>query len=340
MKRFLYIGQFSDGTTSKMRGKALKKLVKPINFEVIDTTVPFSNTSRLWRSIGFRYKMGPLIKAINSYIEENIQADYYDVIWVDKAVFITPKLTELLKSRTPKLIHFTPDMAFLENRSKFFTRAITIYDFVITTKTAEEEIYKTYVPKDKLLLMSQGYSKEIHRPYNLFEDKDNSIVFIGLAEQSRFDIAEVVISNNLTLKLVGHGWDKFVKKHKENKNLIYLGKTIHGEAYSKLISSSKFGLGLLSKRFQELHTTRTFEIPACGTALVTERNSELEQFFDDDEVVFFKNHIDMVNKIKFFLKNPDECENLTKKGREKVLHKKFDYESQLFRITKEAGINS
>ena len=37
--------------------------------------------------------------------------------------------------------------------------------------------------------------------------------------------------------------------------------------------------GLLAKWVPELHTTRTFEIPACGTALVTERNSETALVF-------------------------------------------------------------
>jgi len=71
----LYIGQYTSGTTSKMRAEQLKEIIhtsplgnREVNFNVIDTHIPFNNTTRLWRSIGFRYKCGPLIKKINRYI--------------------------------------------------------------------------------------------------------------------------------------------------------------------------------------------------------------------------------------------------------------------------------
>jgi len=59
----LYIGQYTSGTTSKMRAEQLKEIIhtsplgnREVNFNVIDTHIPFNNTTRLWRSIGFRYK--------------------------------------------------------------------------------------------------------------------------------------------------------------------------------------------------------------------------------------------------------------------------------------------
>ena len=113
-------------------------------------------------------------------------------------------------------------------------------------------IYHKYLQKPKVLFMPQGFSKKNHKPHHSFSQKEDAIVFIGLAEPSRFKVAEIILANNLRLKLVGHGWGSFVAKHKDNKNLQFLGTAIYGEDYSRLISSSKFALGLLSKRFQEL----------------------------------------------------------------------------------------
>eukprot|EP01044_Picomonas_judraskeda_P044899 COSAG03_NODE_24328_length_273_cov_0.597701_2_plen_55_part_01 len=54
--RILYIGQYSKGTTSKMRADTLRSILKSQIFKIIDTHMPFYNTQRFWRSFGFRYK--------------------------------------------------------------------------------------------------------------------------------------------------------------------------------------------------------------------------------------------------------------------------------------------
>ena len=323
--KILYIGQYTKGTTSRMRGEAIKEILCPNIFDVIDTHLPFFNTSKIWRTIGFRYKSGPLITNTNKYIIASLKEEIYDLIWVDKAIFITPNTTSLLKQKTSKLVHSTPDMAFYANKSKLFYASLPFYDFCITTKTIELDIYHKYLQKPKVLFMPQGFSKKNHKPHYSFSQKEDAIVFIGLAEPSRFKIAETILANNLTLKLVGFGWGSFAARHKDNKNLQFLGTALYGEDYSHLISSSKFALGLLSKQFKELHTTRTFEIPACGTALVTEQNHEINGFFEDDEVIFYDNYDQMISKIKYFFKQEQELEDLTNKGFQKVHNLGYDY---------------
>jgi spore maturation protein CgeB len=327
MNSFLYIGQYTEGTTSKMRANKLSLILKPKKFEVIDTHIPFFKTHRVFRSFGFRYKRGPLIKAINNYIQNSIKEQEFDLIWIDKGIFITEKTVKLLNSKSTQIVHFTPDMAFYANQSNHFNASINCYDYLVTTKSKELDFYERYVSKEKLILVTQGFDKRIHKPFHTFEEKDNAIVFIGLAEPSRIAIAEKIIKNHLTLKLVGKGWEVFVEKHKSNKNLIFLGDAIYSEDYSRLLSSSKFGLGLLSKQFPELHTTRTFEIPACGAALLTEKNSEIASFFKENEAIFYTDLEDLITKVKYFLNNASALETLTNKGYNAVHNNGYDYES-------------
>jgi spore maturation protein CgeB len=88
----------------------------------------------------------------------------------------------------------------------------------------------------------------------------------------------------------------------------------------------------LSKKFQERHTTRTFEIPACGTALLTERNPETESFFSEEEVIFYHSVEEMVNKIKYYKKNPALLQKLTENGRQRVINDGRDYKSILQKL--------
>lgn len=321
-----------------MRADSLHSLLKPSSFQVIDIHVPFFKNNKIWRSIAFRYNWGPVIKDINNDIIKQLNNGYFDLVWVDKGVFIQPATAQEIRRRAKKMIHFTPDMAFYQNQSRFFCKSVELYDMLVTTKRKELPFYEKIVDKEKILLVTQGFDPTIHKNSVPFEKKENAVVFIGLAEKSRFEVIQHLIDNNIVVKLVGYGWGAFVKKNQKNKYLDFIGSAVYGADYSKLISASKFALGLLSKRFPELHTTRTFEIPACGTALITEKNEETKLLFNDDEVVFFESLSDMVTKINFGFSNNHHLKSIAEKGTNRVLSSGYDYESIIKKIVSKAGL--
>ena len=332
--KVLYVGQYSDGTTSKMRCKVIQKILKPTIFQVIDTHIPFYKTHRLLRSFGFRYKKGPLINNINKYIVAALNDETYDLIWVDKAVFLTPKTTALLRSRASKLVHFTPDPAFTFHKSRLFLKSLSYYDFLVTTKSYELEHYYKYIKTEKVLYATQGFDAKLHKPSKHPFSKKEGFVFIGHYEDQRGEVLEKLLQNDIKITLAGIKWHQFAKKHQNNPNLIYLGDGVYGEDYVKTLQKAKMAWGALSKWVPELHTTRTFEIPACGTALVTERNLETQSFFKDDEAIFYTNENDLIEKITFFMNNDKPLEVLTKKGAKRAVTSAYDYNAILNAILK------
>ena len=120
-----------------------------------------------------------------------------------------------------------------------------------------------------------------------------------------------MIDAGIMVYLAGIKWDAFVNNNKTNIFLNYLGQGIYGDAYVEALSSYHFSWGSISKWIPELHTTRTFEIPACGTALLTERNSETNLFFKDDEVLFYDSMDELIEKIRYYQNHLDELEILT-----------------------------
>ena len=307
---------------------------KPRFLKLLTCHVPFYNTQRLWRSFGFRYKSGPLINNINKYIVAALKEEAYDLIWVDKAVFLTPKTTALLRSRASKLVHFTPDPAFTFHKSKLFLKSLTYYNFLVTTKSYELEHYYKYIKTEKVLYATQGFDAKLHKPSKHPFSKKEGFVFIGHYEDQRAGVLEKLLQNDIQITLAGIKWNRFAKKHQDNPNLIYLGDGVYGEDYVKTLQKAKMAWGALSKWVPELHTTRTFEIPACGTALVTERNTETQLFFKDDEAIFYTNENDLIEKITFFMNNDKPLEVLTKKGTSRAVTNAYDYNSILNAILK------
>jgi spore maturation protein CgeB len=330
--RVLYIGYYNEGSTARMRGEYLKDILSAAVFKVINIDIPLHNTSRLLRSFGWRYQKGPLINNINNYILDNLKDDFrYDLVWIDKGVFIQPAIIEKLKKDSATLVHFTPDPAFTYHRSKLFYKALPLYDYCITTKSFEIKDYETFGVKT--IFCTQGYDPQLHKPYHSAAEK-SGIVFIGHKEDEREYIIAKLIEARIAVTIAGNHWDKFAAKRKNNNCLVYKGKGIYAAAYAQEISGAKIGLGFLSKWIPELHTTRTFEIPACGTALVTEDNSETKTIFSNEEAIFYKKPDDVLPAVSYYLSHPEVLNELTAKGHKKVTEGGYSYKEILKGILK------
>jgi len=329
----LYIGHYDIGSTSRMRGEYLQQLIPEREFLIINTDVPINSTPKLLRSMGWRYKRGPLIRNINNYIIKALKGSYsYDLVWIDKGVFIDPEIIHILKKNSGKLVHFTPDPAFTYHRSKLFYDALALYDYCITTKSFEIESYKKYGVKT--IFCTQGYDPAVHRSYHKFKEKEG-VVFIGHKEEEREYIISQLVDKDIRVTIAGNHWDKFAMKRKHKNNLIYKGKGIFGEDYARELSAALMGLGLLSRWVPELHTTRTFEIPACKTALVTEHNPEIGSVFSDDEVIYYDDPEEAVTKIEYYLAKKDRLIPFMENAYKKVTDGGYSYIEILSKILKQ-----
>lgn len=335
MMKVLYIGHYDIGSTSRMRGEYLKELLPGSSFKTISIDPPLEATPRILKSIGWRYKRGPLIKNINNYIRQHLNNDYsYDLVWIDKGVFIDPEIIFSLRNNSRRLVHFTPDPAFTYHRSRLFYEALPKYDYCITTKSFEIESYKAFGVNT--IFCTQGFDPKVHKSYHTFKEKQG-VVFIGHKEEEREYIVSQLVEKNIKITIAGNHWDRFSAKRKHKSNLIYRGKGIFGADYARELSGALLGLGLLSRWVPELHTTRTFEIPACGTALVTEHNPEIGSVFSDDEVVYYDDPQEAVAKIEHYILKRDKVAHITAKGFKRVTEGGYSYPDILSRILKKVN---
>ena len=326
MKHILYIGIYNEGSTSKMRADKLKGILSDWNMNVINTDIPKRAMWRVWQSNGFRYKKGPLINKVNRYVLNNLEDKHYDLIWVDKAIYLKKQTTLQLRQHASTLVHFTPDPAFSFHRSDLFYESMPLYDYMITTKSFEmEDFIRIMGSKDKVLYATQGFDKALHRPLVEWEKK-KGVAFIGHYEEERRMPIVKLLQSGIDVTLAGIGWDKFVKSY-PSPCLNYLGHGVFGEDYVRALSGCLYAWGSVSKWIPEKHTTRTFEIPACKTALLTERNDEIEGFFSEDEVIYYDGIEDLIAKIKYYNGHSQELKTLVEKGYHKVQTDGFDYES-------------
>jgi len=322
--RVVYIGQYGEGSTSRMRGENLRTILQDAVFEVVNIDEPIFRTNALFRSLGWRYHKGPLLGNVAKYIRQKVSG-HYDLVWVDKGVFIDAPVLDGIKGALK--VHYTPDTGIVFNRSDAFFRSIPVYDYCITTKSFEMDAYREKGAR-QMLFCTQGYDVRIHRPYIPFEKKDG-VVFVGHCEPARESILARLLEDNIRVTLAGPNWERFAAKYRNKSGLSYIGKGVYGEDYGKLLSSGLVGLGLLSRWFPERHTTRTLEIPACGTALATERNEDTTAIFREGEAMFYTDEQELIEKIRFALNDRPYLRTVTEKGHQRVRNGDFDYISIL-----------
>lgn len=327
--KVLYVGHYDEGSTSKMRGEYLFEILKPSFLKVINIDIPLNDTNRFIKSFGWRYRKGPLINKINRFILNEIKDNWnYDIVWIDKGVFIKPEIIKKLKKYNNKVIHFTPDPAFTYHQSSLFQAALPYYDFCLTTKSFEIEKYKNF-RANNVIYCTQGFDARLHKPYTSFFDKSFDVSFIGHFEKERAYLIQALIDSNIQVVLAGIKWQKFAIKNKKNSNLIYLGNGVFGIEYAKLISNSYFSLGLLSNWIPEKHTTRTFEITACGTCLITPSNDEIRSFYSDVEVLFYESIEEIPNLIHRHLQDKKKLQQITDAGSLRVHQGNYEYKKIL-----------
>lgn len=323
-----------------MRAETLRKLNHAVSWDWIDTDETFRIANRFWKTAAFRLKAGPLVKQINRKVLEQTAGKQYDLIWVDKGVYFWRATLVHLRKCAKRLVHFTPDTAFYANRSRHFMASAKLYDLLVTTKSFEMENYRGIVDSERVMLVTQAYDVDLHRPPGNFTDRKPVAVFIGLCEPDRERCVEALLGANVAVRVGGVGWRNFFRQHAGHSKLHFLGTEVFGEQYAFEYASASVGLGLLSKRFPELHTTRTFEIPACGTMLATERTADTIKFFNEDEVLFYDNYQELAGLLADLLKQPDKIKEIANKGYRRVLEGGYDYASILSGVLQRLAVFS
>lgn len=135
------------------------------------------------------------------------------------------------------------------------------------------------------------YVPEIHRPIKLTNEEKArfscDIVFAGHHEpDGRENYLKSLVKAGLHVRLFG---GKYWTPEVLGETAQYFGKVheVQGDDYAKALSGASMCLCFLSKLNRDTYTRRCFEIPACGSLLLSERTAHLQQLFREDEEAVF-----------------------------------------------------
>lgn len=341
--RIIFVGSLGNGrnTTSSQRMHALSDLghqIIQIDSCPIARSFAANTVSRVQRKL-FRQISDPVL---DQTIIKTVKKQEADILWIEKGLSISPQTLIGAKEiqRSIKIVGFSPDdMMNKNNQSKHFLKGLPFYDMYITTKSFGVDEIKKLGCK-RVEFMSNGFDPALHRPIRLSEYERTKlggpIGFIGTAECQRAESISFLAKNELNVKVWGDHWDKWKKRTKGNFDVA--GHSQYGELYVKIICSFDINLCFLRKCNRDLQTTRSVEIPACGSFMLAERTDEHLALFDEGkEAEFFSSDEELLDKANYYLLNPDKRKKIAMAGRERCLRSGYSYGDRLKELLKIIG---
>jgi spore maturation protein CgeB len=191
--------------------------------------------------------------------------------------------------------------------------------------TSTEDAITKYIVEGALpVYLPEGANPRIHKPYN--EAKTIDVSFVGQCYGNRADVITELQKRGIAVETYGIGWPN---------------GPLSTEEMVKLYSRSKINLGfggVAGHKDTFCLKGRDFEIPMSGGLYLTEDHPELAcAFKPGKEIITYSGIDDLVQKIKYYLANPTEAEEIRKCGYERSL-REHTWEMRFEKIFRLTGI--
>lgn len=342
--RILCIGETWYGSDARAAFAALRRLGHSVH--VLDEN---SYVSTQWQSTiakGLRKIFKPIF--VNELKREAISfASHFkpDCLFVFKGNWVHPEVIAFCRRENIVAVNYYPDVSFLTHGS-YIPKALPLYDRVFTTKSYGIGDMKRELGIHRSGFLPPGYDPELHKPMILNEEDrkryECDVAFIGTWSPKKERLLTSLCSGlpRGRVRIWGNQWNKSRAKVLAES---IMGSEVTGDEYTKAICGASICLGLLSEAgggasSGDFITARTFQIPACGTFMLHERNSEVLDYFQEGkEAAFFSTSEELAEKVHYYLEHPLARQEISQAGLTRSLTDDYAIDSRMRVVTSWLG---
>jgi len=256
-------------------------------------------------------------------LRKALKGNQYNLCWVDGGEWVTPKVINLLRQHTRKIVSYSIDDPLGPRdgpRFKAYRQSLPNYDLNVVVRN--ENVAEAYaLGAVEVLRIYRSADEESHAPRMLsvsdHQAWDAEVLFLGTWFPERGPFLLDLISLGVPLTIQGSGWHKAPEW--PQLQAYWRGGSIDGDDYAKAIQCAKVNLGMVSKENRDLHTTRSLEIPALGGLLCAERTIEHTHMYQEGkEALFWKDAAECAAMCKLALADEAYRQALAKGGRQRL----------------------
>jgi spore maturation protein CgeB len=312
--RVLFTGQYWPGANSMYIAHAFQNNGAVIHI-INETNIYPGWTSIPGRTV--RRLVHPLIeREWNQQLLEQVTLFRPHLVYITNANLCWPETLQRIKSQGIPIMCFYHDVPWKSHDGLRFQSCLPFFDLVATTRHWHIDEFKSAGAKE-VMVVRFGYDPDVHYPISPSQSDEayygSDLTFIGTFGEHREKILSEVLKIpdfNYQFKLWGNLWDKLTKS---SPILAYWQKrSIFSYEIPIIYATAKIALHWIrvnpngsdeAMRKGDQHNSRTFQIAACGGAMMlAQRTTEHEHFFkENEEAIFFDNAADLREKLDYWL---------------------------------------
>jgi hypothetical protein len=192
-------------------------------------------------------------------------------------------------------------------------------------------------------VLMHAYRPWLHYPAVLTTEEYHrygaDLAFVGHAERDlRVTCLSEAAQRGIRVRVFGgeREWRKVLSRRV--MSLVGPSPRLSPEDYRKAVCGCKIAAAFYSKWNRDDYGMRSFEIPACGAFLLSERTETMQTLFDEGrEAEFFSSSEEFVDKIQYYLKHETLRSKIAAAGRRRVVASGHDLHSRMLQWLKDVA---
>jgi spore maturation protein CgeB len=306
-------------------------------FRFLDEADFIKSSRSLAERIADRVAGRPLsgYQQLNRALVENAATFSPDMILIGKGRWFTPAALEAAKKVSgATLVNWATDDPFNPaDSSRELVKSIPLYDlYVCTKKDIMNDVRRAGCAN--LAYVRFGYKPEVHFPEAPATDEERGrfacdVMFVGGCDAHRIAYFEALVCAmpDVKLRLYGGYWERARALRPYARGFAV------ARDYRLAVGGAKITVNLVRRANRDDHVMRTFEIPACGGFMLTERSSTHEELFQEDhEAAFFGSTDELIAKVRSYLPRDEERAGIAAAGHLKITQGRHTYGDRLAEI--------
>ena len=322
IKKILLVGAFSSDPAVYTYATSFYKAFKKLGYEVEKFNPRKLFTSK--RFIRFKKTNDFLC---NVFLYRKVVQFQPDLIFFIKSENIFPATLRRIKSRFDTFIaNFYPDNPFVfwnGNSNSNILLSLPVFDCFLIWSRMLMPVLESAGCKN-VYYFPFAYDSDLFKLFDEFIKKDCfcDVCFAGTWDKER----EIYLTKlcekmtNLDLGIWGNMWSENLPKNSVLRNKLK-GKAIYPPELINIFKNSKIVLNFIRKQNMTSHNMRTFEVPASGAFLLSERTQEQAEFLfiEGESIECFDGIDELAEKIEFYLDNEFKRLEIINKSKQVVI---------------------
>jgi len=322
--RMMMVTEFWHGAT----GRGLSEGFRSLGWDVAEVDVarflPSAGGSIASR-VAARMTRPVAVRALNAHVLALAEQLDIEVVLTIKGAFIAPETLLSLRRRGTYCVNFYPDVLFEHAGSSL--DMLRLFDLVVTTKSYHMPYLTELLGNERTAFVHHGYSPSAHSsrhrlaeiPYRwdisyIGNPSPHKVEYLVALAEAFSDRSFAVMGNRWTAAAAGTALERHVTR-----------APVIGDYFARAIEHSRINLaihyGPIGKDgWEDLTSTRTFEIPAAGGFMMHVDNAEVRALYEAGrEVALFSGKAELIDRVGYYLEHEEERRAIAQAGHERCV---------------------